>query len=238
MLSASSSTRCAAWSIADTTRRASRSSTERAPSRWNARPDASRIWRLSWAKPVRARARAAPAWGTPAGPRTVRRPTATPTRIAMRVGVAVGRRTVRGPAGVPHAGAARARARTGFAQLSLQIREASGLAFHRDGARSVEDRDARRVVSAILHAAQRVDDDAESIPVPDVPHDSAHGSPEYLSDNVHVVSASVKSLLSILTSRGPHRVLRGNLAIAGQPGVVYTPESGRNLPAVAFGHGW
>ncbi len=48
----------------------------------------------------------------------------------------------------------------------------------------------------------------------------------------------MKSLLSALTSRGPHRVLRGNLAIAGQPGVVYTPESGRNLPAVAFGHGW
>ncbi|QIS01763.1 hypothetical protein F5X71_05035 [Nocardia brasiliensis] len=52
------------------------------------------------------------------------------------------------------------------------------------------------------------------------------------------MSASVKSLLSTLTSRGPHRVLRGNLAIAGQPGVVFTPESGINLPAVAFGHGW
>ncbi|MFG1794325.1 dienelactone hydrolase family protein [Nocardia sp. NPDC049149] len=52
------------------------------------------------------------------------------------------------------------------------------------------------------------------------------------------MSASVKSLLSTLTSRGPHRVLRGNLAIAGQPGVVFTPESGLNLPAVAFGHGW
>ncbi|MEU7764827.1 hypothetical protein AB0B25_06855 [Nocardia sp. NPDC049190] len=52
------------------------------------------------------------------------------------------------------------------------------------------------------------------------------------------MSASVKSLLSTLTSRGPHRVLRGNLAVAGQPGVVFTPESGLNLPAVAFGHGW
>ncbi|MFC9892353.1 hypothetical protein ACFVMC_01545 [Nocardia sp. NPDC127579] len=52
------------------------------------------------------------------------------------------------------------------------------------------------------------------------------------------MSASVKSLLSTLTSRGPHRVLRGNLAIAGQPGVVFTPESGRDLPCVAFGHGW
>lgn len=33
-------------------------------------------------------------------------------------------------------------------------------------------------------------------------------------------------------------MLRGNLGIAGQPGVVYTPESGLSLPAVAFGHGW
>lgn len=52
------------------------------------------------------------------------------------------------------------------------------------------------------------------------------------------MSVSVKSLLSILTSPGPHRVMRGNLGIAGQPGVVYTPEEGHNLPAVAFGHGW
>ncbi|HLS78320.1 MAG TPA: dienelactone hydrolase family protein [Nocardia sp.] len=52
------------------------------------------------------------------------------------------------------------------------------------------------------------------------------------------MSVSVKELLSALTRRGPHRVLRGNLGIAGQPGVVYTPESGRGLPAVAFGHSW
>ncbi|MFF0542633.1 poly(ethylene terephthalate) hydrolase family protein [Nocardia thailandica] len=49
---------------------------------------------------------------------------------------------------------------------------------------------------------------------------------------------SVKSLLTALTSRGPHKVLRGNLGIAGQPGVVYTPETGSGLPAVAFAHGW
>lgn len=52
------------------------------------------------------------------------------------------------------------------------------------------------------------------------------------------VSVSVKSLLSTLTLRGPHEVLRGNLGIAGLPGVVYTPGKGLNLPAVAFGHGW
>ncbi len=48
----------------------------------------------------------------------------------------------------------------------------------------------------------------------------------------------MKSLLKKLSNRGPHRVLRGDLAFAGQPGVVYTPASGLGLPAVAFGHGW
>ncbi|MGS2808756.1 poly(ethylene terephthalate) hydrolase family protein [Nocardia sp. MW-W600-9] len=52
------------------------------------------------------------------------------------------------------------------------------------------------------------------------------------------MSVSVKSLLSTLSARGPHRVLRGNLGIAGQPGVVFTPESGLSLPAVAFAHSW
>jgi dienelactone hydrolase len=50
--------------------------------------------------------------------------------------------------------------------------------------------------------------------------------------------ASTKKLVAALSKRGPHRVLRGDLAFAGLPGVVYTPESGLNLPAVAFGHDW
>lgn len=33
-------------------------------------------------------------------------------------------------------------------------------------------------------------------------------------------------------------MLRGDLAFAGVPGVVYTPESGLNLPGIAFGHDW
>ena len=32
--------------------------------------------------------------------------------------------------------------------------------------------------------------------------------------------------------------MRGDLAFAGLPGVVYTPEAGLNLPGVAFGHDW
>jgi dienelactone hydrolase len=47
-----------------------------------------------------------------------------------------------------------------------------------------------------------------------------------------------KELFGELTHRGPHQVLRGDLALIGLPGVVYTPRSGLGLPAVAFGHGW
>jgi dienelactone hydrolase len=50
--------------------------------------------------------------------------------------------------------------------------------------------------------------------------------------------ARTKKLFAALTRRGPHRVLRGELAFAGLPGVVYTPESGLNLAGVAFGHDW
>lgn len=45
-------------------------------------------------------------------------------------------------------------------------------------------------------------------------------------------------LIKRLSRRGPHKVLRGDLAIVGQRGVVFTPESGRDLPAIAFGHAW
>ena len=50
--------------------------------------------------------------------------------------------------------------------------------------------------------------------------------------------ASTRKLFAALTRRGPNKVLRGDLAFAGIPGVVYTPESGFNLPGVAFGHDW
>jgi dienelactone hydrolase len=50
--------------------------------------------------------------------------------------------------------------------------------------------------------------------------------------------ARIRKLVAALSRRGPHRVLRGDLAFAGLPGVVYTPEAGRNLPGIAFGHDW
>ncbi|QNG19582.1 hypothetical protein G4H71_16955 [Rhodococcus triatomae] len=52
------------------------------------------------------------------------------------------------------------------------------------------------------------------------------------------MASNTVKLARQLSKRGPNRVLRGDLALAGQPGVVYTPESGFNLPAVAFAHGW
>ena len=50
--------------------------------------------------------------------------------------------------------------------------------------------------------------------------------------------ARTRKLYAALTRRGPHRVMRGDLAFAGLPGVVYTPAAGKNLPAVAFAHDW
>lgn len=50
--------------------------------------------------------------------------------------------------------------------------------------------------------------------------------------------ARIRKLVAALSRRGPHRVLRGDLAFAGLPGVVYAPEAGLNLPGVAFGHDW
>ena len=50
--------------------------------------------------------------------------------------------------------------------------------------------------------------------------------------------ARTKKLFAALTRRGPHRVLRGDLAFAGMRGVVYTPETGLNLAGVALGHDW
>lgn len=44
--------------------------------------------------------------------------------------------------------------------------------------------------------------------------------------------------MTALSKPGPHRVLRGDLALAGLPGVVMTPAEGLGLPAVVFAHGW
>lgn len=52
------------------------------------------------------------------------------------------------------------------------------------------------------------------------------------------LASKPKHLVEELSHPGPHRVLRGDLALVGLPGVVYTPVTGLGLPAVAFAHGW
>ncbi|MGW6449702.1 dienelactone hydrolase family protein [Lentzea sp. NPDC055074] len=53
-----------------------------------------------------------------------------------------------------------------------------------------------------------------------------------------VITLTAKQALEQLSRPGPHPVLRGDLALVGLPGVIFTPQSGLGLPAVAFGHGW
>ncbi|MFT3899441.1 MAG: alpha/beta hydrolase [Gordonia sp. (in: high G+C Gram-positive bacteria)] len=45
-------------------------------------------------------------------------------------------------------------------------------------------------------------------------------------------------LMTRLTRRGPHKVLRGDLAFVGVPGQIFTPTSGSGLPLVVFSHAW
>ncbi|ADG96836.1 conserved hypothetical protein [Segniliparus rotundus DSM 44985] len=47
-----------------------------------------------------------------------------------------------------------------------------------------------------------------------------------------------KPLLARLARTGPNRVARGDLGAAGLPGLVFSPVSGSNLPAIVFAHGW
>lgn len=49
--------------------------------------------------------------------------------------------------------------------------------------------------------------------------------------------SSPKRLFTELSQPGPHAVARGDLGLVGLPGTLFTPTSGRALPAVAFGHG-
>ena len=45
-------------------------------------------------------------------------------------------------------------------------------------------------------------------------------------------------LMKELGRRGPHKVEKGDLGIVGLPGQIFAPKEGKDLPAVAFGHGW
>ncbi len=47
-----------------------------------------------------------------------------------------------------------------------------------------------------------------------------------------------KDALRQLSRPGPLPTLRGDLGMVGVPGVLFAPEEGLGLPAVAFGHDW
>jgi dienelactone hydrolase len=49
---------------------------------------------------------------------------------------------------------------------------------------------------------------------------------------------NAREALDLLSRPGPHRALRGDLGMVGIPGIVFAPEEGMGLPAVAFGHDW
>lgn len=49
---------------------------------------------------------------------------------------------------------------------------------------------------------------------------------------------SARSAVEALSQPGPYPVLRGDLALVGMPGLVFTPAQGLGLPAIAFGHDW
>ena len=97
--------------------------------------------------------------------------------VAVRVGVAVGGPAMRGPTGVAEAGTAHEAGVVGFGEIGLEVGQPTGPAVHGQPAVAVDQRDTRRVVSAVLHAAQRVDDDAAGRTLPDVADDSAHRHP-------------------------------------------------------------
>ena len=94
--------------------------------------------------------------------------------VAVRVRVAVGGTSMRGPAGVAEAGAAGQAGGIGLGERFLQVGQPAGPPTNRQLAGAVDQRDARRVVAAVLHPAQRVDHDVQGGLVPDVADDSAH----------------------------------------------------------------
>lgn len=53
-----------------------------------------------------------------------------------------------------------------------------------------------------------------------------------------VVAPPPDELMKLLARRGPHKVNRGDLGIVGLAGQVFAPTEGKDLPAVAFAHGW
>src|SRR5690606_30136364 len=91
--------------------------------------------------------------------------------VAMGMGVLFGGTAVRGPAGVAEAVASLERA---AGERRLEVDELPRAPADFDVA-VVDDRDAGRVVTAILETPEPLDEDGEDRPLTDVPDDAAHG---------------------------------------------------------------
>ncbi len=98
--------------------------------------------------------------------------------VEVRVGVAVVGGPVGGPAGVTHPGGGRGQLEREAGQVFFEVGQLAGALAglqHPAG----DERDARRVVPAVLQPPQPVDDDLERGLASDVSHDAAHGNPSY-----------------------------------------------------------
>ena len=94
--------------------------------------------------------------------------------VAVRVCVAIGRPAVSGPARVAEARAADEAGGLGFAERGFQVGQPAGPATHRQPATAIQQCDPRRVVSSVLHPAQRIDHNIAGRALPDVADDSTH----------------------------------------------------------------
>jgi hypothetical protein len=94
--------------------------------------------------------------------------------VAVGVRVAVGGAAVGGPARVAEAGAAGEAGARVTVESGFQVGQPAGLTTHGQPAAAVEERDARGVVAAVLHPAQRIDHDVAGRTRPDVADDSTH----------------------------------------------------------------
>ena len=75
----------------------------------------------------------------------------------------------------PMPGAADERRRIGLRERLLEVRQPARAPAHRHSTVAVQNRETRRVVTAVFHPAERVDHDVTGGAVPDVADDSTHG---------------------------------------------------------------
>src|SRR5262249_12682099 len=94
--------------------------------------------------------------------------------VAMRVRVAVGRAAVGGPPGVAKPSAAGKNRRISVLELGLQVGQPPGTPADRQTTAVIDQGETGRVVTPVLHPAQRINHDGPGLTPPDVANDSTH----------------------------------------------------------------